>query len=149
MTLDVAVPTPPAIEARPVEPDPDEAAGDGRRDAIADVLAEGAWAEGFEAWADDTHLTAGEFAVLRDHDLLAGLDFYWDPESQSVRYEVPAIPATAADELHSEGTEEVRAALEALAREVAGVVESDYLVREEGVFEFSSGDTDPEFRDTE
>jgi hypothetical protein len=166
MTLDVETPAPPPIGGRPVDPDPDHdresqgapestpwaddpPAGAGRRDAIAAVLAEGAWTEGFEAWAADTHLTAAEFAVLRDHDLLAGFDFHCDPETESVRYRAPEVPEAVARDLRGEDTQEVRDALDALGREVAGVVESDYLVREEGVFEFSSGDTDPEFRDTE
>lgn len=148
MSLDVDPPEPPSLRRGAVTDD-DLPESDGRRDTLAEALAEGAWADGFEEWAADTHLTVEEFSHAVEHDIVDGIDLYWDAETESVGYAVSPLPEGLREAMDRGDVEEVRAAIDDLADTVAATLATEYLPREEGVFEFSSGDTDPEFRDTE
>lgn len=144
MTLDVDVPAPPSLRGGVA--DEDTGSGDGRRDALADLLREGAWADGFYEWADDTHVTEAEYAVLREH-AIDRIDFRWDAADERVQYDVPTLSPDVLAGVDHESGEELRAALDALADTVATTLETEYLPREAGGDEFWAGDTSEEFRE--
>ena len=81
MSLDVETPPPPELATGVDADDYDDADVGGdeyRREALADFLAAGAWDEAFTAWRAETDVTETEFAIVRDLDLLARFDFFWD-----------------------------------------------------------------------
>ena len=72
MSLDVPVPDPPSLSGPQTQGDyeavgdgPDDADDDYRREAVADALAEGAWADAFDEWADETEIAAAEFELIQ------------------------------------------------------------------------------------
>ncbi len=147
MTLDVDVPEPPSLRGGVVDEDEDTGIEDGRRDALVDLLQEGAWADGFREWAEDSNLTTAEYSVLREHGLIEGVDLRWDAADQRVRYAVPDLSAGALESVDSDTGEELRIAPDALANIVATTLETEYLTRESGGDEFWAGDTSEEFRE--
>lgn len=96
MSLDVAVPDPPALDAGP---DPDEyedvtvvADTEYRRQELAEFLEEGAWEAAFEIWRQDTEVDATEFGIIADLGLFEEFDFFWDSFAERVGYHAPGIP---------------------------------------------------------
>ena len=65
---------------------------DYRRDELADYLTDGAWDDAFEEWAAHTDLTEADYAIVRDLDLFAEFDFFWDSFADRVGYHAPGIP---------------------------------------------------------
>jgi hypothetical protein len=157
MTLDVPIPDPPSLSGPRSRDDydavgnPEEDAGDDyRRDAIADALAEGAWADGFAEWAAETDLTETAFETVQRHELVDEFDFYWDPAAEDVGYRAPALPAAARNDLESTAADDFDAELDTLGRIVSEFLENDYLRRDEDTFGFfpdDEGTDEYEFRD--
>ncbi|MFW6448294.1 MAG: hypothetical protein ACOC0X_02005 [Halobacteriota archaeon] len=85
MTLDVEPPPPPSLEPGPS----DETY---RRAAIRRHLADGAWAEAFDRWAETTGLDEGTYAIARELELFDRFDFFWDDFAGRVGYHAPGIP---------------------------------------------------------
>ncbi|MFC6975391.1 hypothetical protein ACFQL1_13210 [Halomicroarcula sp. GCM10025709] len=149
MALDVTVPDPPSLSGPQPRDDYDgidapeeEPEDDYRREEIAEVLADGAWADGFEEWTTQTGLTETEFDVIREHGLLAGLDFYWDPASGEVGYRAPTLSAAARGAIDRADADEIDSELDTLGRVVSETLENDYLVRNEETFGFFADEAD-------
>jgi hypothetical protein len=157
MTLDVPIPDPPSLSGPQSRDDydavgnPEEDTGDDyRRDAIADALEEGAWADGFDEWADETDLTETTFETVQRHELVDDFDFYWDPATEDVGYRAPDLPADARGDLNSTAADDVDAELDTLGRIVSEYLENDYLRRDEDTYGFFADEEDTdeyEFRD--
>lgn len=157
MGLDVPVPDPPTLSGPQSRGDyesigtpADDPGDDYRREEIADVLEDGAWADAFEKWADETDLSAAEFELVARTGLVDEFDFFWDPATDDVGYRAPTLrdadradmPTTEADDVDDE--------LDALGRVVSETLENDYLLRDDEDFGFFADDepTDEyEFRD--
>jgi hypothetical protein len=95
MALDVATPDPPELEQRdPNEYEDAEVIGDTdyRRDELETFLADGAWERAFEEWRETTDMDEKVFDIVRDLDLLARFDFFWDSHADRVGYHAPGIP---------------------------------------------------------
>ncbi|MFB6107510.1 MAG: hypothetical protein ABEJ82_01555 [Haloplanus sp.] len=93
--LDVETPPPPELNAV----DPNEyddatvsADADYRREELEAFLHEGAWDDAFARWAAETPLDESEWAIVRDLDLLAAFDFFWDDFADRVGYHAPGLP---------------------------------------------------------
>jgi len=131
MSLDVTPPDPPRIfdETRE-EYEYDEAR---RADVQAFFENENAWGEGFEEWAEETRLSAAEYAAVRELGLIRTFDFHWDADAERVAYDAPAIPDDWADRdyppvLDSWATvSKVNEELDDLGRTVADLL-TDYYV---------------------
>ena len=96
MPLDVAIPDPPQLEA---SLDPDEyedvevvADADYRRTELQTFLEEGAWEAAFDRWTASTQVTAEEFAIVEDLNLIQRFDFFWDDFADRVGYHAPGLP---------------------------------------------------------
>ncbi|WP_142859362.1 hypothetical protein [Salinigranum halophilum] len=129
MALDVETPTPPDLTNRglPADVDPDEAGGDEAdryREAVEDVLLDGAWEEAFNEWAAYADLSEAEYRTVNDAGLFTALDFYWDPAEERLRAEVPPPPDAWAD--GGEFAARVTAELTDLADTVLELLESTY-----------------------
>jgi hypothetical protein len=136
MALDVDTPAPPELEPHldPDEYDDASVAGDDyRRDELEAFLREGAWERAFERWAADTQVDAAEFAIVRDLDLLARFDFFWDDFADRVGYHAPGIPEDWRErEIHPaidswETVSSINAGLTELGQVACDVLESDYI----------------------
>lgn len=149
MGLDVDTPDPPSLHGPQgvgdydaVDETDDEVGDDYRREQLAGFLAEGAWDWAFGEWADHTLLAGEEFEVVTALGLLDELDFYWNPATGDVGYRVPTVPSPAAlpspyaerfEEGDLDGIEEE---LDALARTVTAVLETEYVDADGGEFGF-------------
>ena len=136
MSLDVPVPDSPKLSGPPpgaaysTVSTPEMGGDDYRRDDLAAVLDEGAWADGFEAWAAGTELTESEYALVRRHDLVERLDFYWDPVTEDVGYRAPSLSDDVREALAADtDPDDIEAELASLARTVSERLEADYLDR--------------------
>ena len=134
MTLDVAVPTPPDITNRGVPEtfDMDAVAGSDqnlRRDELEEVLGEGAWQEGFDEWAQYSDLSEVDVELAVELGLFRALDFFWDFETDRLRYVVPAVPETWDDRAGPDGIPAVtlQEELDDLARTVSEIIATDYV----------------------
>jgi len=136
MALDVSPPDPPSLTGPQSREgyeaiDIDEDAGDDyRRDELEAMLADGAWADGFEEWTTRTELTESEFELLVRHGLFDQLDFYWHPVDRAVGYRVPDLSDDAREGLATDAAE-VESELESLGRVVSETLENDYPVQDE------------------
>jgi hypothetical protein len=89
MTLDVETPDLPTLSGAQDPGDYDaideseDAGDDYRREALAEFLDEGVWADAFHDWADRTSLTEAEFLAVLDADLVDEFDFYWTPRQRT------------------------------------------------------------------
>ena len=152
MSLDVAVPEPPSLEAGVDASDYDDAevvgADDYRREELEEYLRAGAWAEAFDEWAAHTDLTAEEFAIARELDLFTGFDFFWDDFADRVGYHAPGIPEDWKERgyhpsLDSWGTvSSINASLTELGQVVSEVLKDDYVEWESA---FEAPDDLPDF----
>lgn len=139
MTLDVEVPDPPELSNRgvPAEFEAVEAVGssaDLRREELEAFLADGAWREGFEEWAQYTDLGEAEFAAARELGLFRAFDFYWDPSDALLRFEAPSVPDDWRRRLDRDALDVtlVGAELQDLGRAVAETLVESYVDRGEG-----------------
>jgi len=147
MALDVQPPDPPSLtgpQSRDkydtIDAGADEVGDDYRREELEPILADGAWADGFEEWAASTDLVDSEFDLLVRHGLFDQLDFYWDPASDEVGYHVRSPDDDAREALGSDDADDIESELDSLARIVSETLENDYLLRDENPFGFFSDD---------
>jgi hypothetical protein len=147
MSLDVEPPDPPALrgpqsrgEYDAIDMTEQEVTDDYRREEVAAVLEDGAWADAFEEWSEHTYLSAAEFETARERGLVEQFDFYWDPATDEVGYRSPTVPEWSRDAFEDPGG--VAAELDALGRVVSEVLENDYLRRDENDFGFFDDGTE-------
>ncbi|EMA44691.1 hypothetical protein [Halococcus saccharolyticus] len=136
MSLDVETPPPPEL-ATGVDADAYDDADVGgdeyRREELAGFLAEGAWEEAFTAWRAETDVTETEFAIVRDLDLLARFDFFWDDFADRVGYHAPGLPEDWKErDLHPDldswqRVSSINAGLTELGQTVCDVLKSEYI----------------------
>ena len=147
MALDVETPDAPDVTNRgfpagvdfeAVEMSGGEA--DFRREEVEEVLRDGAWEEAFREWAEYTDLSEAEYRTVHRRGLLRELDFYWAPLAESLRFDVPDVPADGSlgDDLASRlGTELADLGETVIDRIADGYVDwdgvSDDVWEEEGV----------------
>ncbi|MDS0277824.1 hypothetical protein NDI85_08455 [Halomicroarcula sp. S1AR25-4] len=151
MALDVSVPDPPSLhgpqprgEYQAINDPEEEVEDDYRREEVERILADGAWHDAFEEWTTQTGLTAADFEVVVEHDLVEAFDFYWDPATDEVGYRAPALPDEARGELDAEDVDEIESELDALGRVVSEMLENDYLLRDDETFGFFDDDAPEE-----
>lgn len=140
MTLDVELPEPPALrdpqdrgDYEAIDMRDQQPVDDYRRETLAGFLAEGAWRDAFEEWAEHTYLTEAEFDLVVDLGLIEGYDFYWDPATDDVGYRAPTLPDEIPDHhasLEAADIEAIDGELDALGRVVSEVLENDYVLRD-------------------
>lgn len=95
MSLDAETPDPPELRADVDADNYDDVDVDGeeyRREDLDELLADGAWADGFDEWAEHTDLDEDEWAVVRDLSMVEQFDFFWDDFADRVGYHAPGIP---------------------------------------------------------
>ncbi|QPV64215.1 hypothetical protein I7X12_06215 [Halosimplex litoreum] len=140
MSLDAEVPDPPTLDDPEfpgdydaVEAVADRTGEDGRRDALAEFLAEGAWEDGFVEWTDHTYLDADQFEAARALGLVDALDFYWNEAAGDVGYRAPELaddlPEPWGDRLARSDRADIEEALDELGRTVSEVLENRYVER--------------------
>ena len=136
MSLDIETPPPPELATGVDADDYDDADVGGdeyRREALADFLAAGAWDEAFTAWRAETDVTETEFAIVRDLDLLARFDFFWDDFADRVGYHAPGLPEDWKErDLHPDldswqRVSSINAGLTELGQTVCDVLKSEYI----------------------
>jgi hypothetical protein len=151
MSLDVDPPAPPTLSAvDPDQYDDAEVVGtdDYHRDDLAAFLREGAWAEAFDRWAASTEMTATEWRIVVDLDLVDEFDFFWDDFADRVGYHAPGIPEDwKVRDLHPEldswgQVSSVNASLTELGQTVSEVLKAGYVDWEA---DFEAPDDLPEF----
>jgi hypothetical protein len=139
MPLEVSPPDPPPLSR--VDPDSYDdvsvaADADYRREELAELLAEGAWAEAFEAWATETSMGRTEWRVVADLDLLSEFDFFWDDFADRVGYHAPGIPENWKErDLHPDletwsQVSTINACLTELGQTVCDVLKDSYITWE-------------------
>jgi len=145
MALDVPVPDPPSLsgpqtrgEYEAIDNEIVDTGDDYRREEVEGFLEQGAWQDAFEAWTDQVGMSATDFAVVEEHELIDAFDFYWDPATDEVGYRAPSLPDDAADVIEDPG--EIDMELDSLGRIVSEVLENDYLPRDEEDFGFFADD---------
>ncbi|RXK51835.1 hypothetical protein [Halorientalis pallida] len=146
MTLDVERPDPPRLGG-PGDPgdydaveEPAEWAGeDAPREALAEMLSAGAWADAFEEWREVTSLTDDQFRVVRELGLIERFDFLWNPAAEDVGYLVPKVPSDRPDggTLDRDERQEIEEELDELGRIVSDVLETDYVHRSSEEFGYN------------
>ena len=151
MSLSVAPPEPPTLrDVDPNEYDDADVVGqtDYRRDELNGLLADGAWAEAFEAWCETTNLTEAEWAIVTDLDLISRFDFFWDDFAGRVGYHAPGLPEDWKErELHPEieswaTVSSINAGLTELGQQVCDTLLNEYIDWES---EFDAPDDLPDF----
>jgi len=136
MTLDVDAPSPPSlstnVDASEYE-DADVQGDDYRRDELEEYLDGGAWDDAFGEWAAHTDLTDDEYAIVRDLEMFAEYDFFWDSFADRVGYHAPGIPEdwkerTYHPEIDSWNTVSgINAAMTEFGQIVCDVLEDNYI----------------------
>lgn len=146
MSLDVEPPDPPSLrgpqsrgtyEAIDLDEEPTD---DYRHEELATALEEGAWADAFVDWAEDTFLTESEFETAREHGLFEAFDFYWEPADDEVGYQSPELQEPG----DFEDPNGIADELDTLGRVVSEVLENDYLRRDENDFGFFDDESEAE-----
>ena len=95
MTVDIAQPDPPELEAfDPNEYEDAEVVGetDYRREELETFLSDGAWERAFEQWVAEVDPDAETFEIMRDLGMFGRFDFFWDSFADRVGYHAPGIP---------------------------------------------------------
>lgn len=130
MALAVETPLQSDLTNRPIPRDVDESSGsdttvDLRRSELEDILQDGAWNEAFQEWATYTDLTEEEYRIVLESGLVQRLDFYWDPDEERLRYEVPELP----DDLLEDRVlaSKIATELTDLSRAVTEMIEDAYI----------------------
>jgi len=151
MSLDADPPDPPELaDADPNEYDDAEVVGetDYKREELAALLEQGAWAEAFEEWAEHTDLDEREFGIVMDLEMLAEFDFFWDAFADRVGYHAPGIPEDwKVKEYHPEldswaTVSEINASLAELGETVSRTLKEGYIDWES---EYEAPDDLPDF----
>jgi hypothetical protein len=151
MALDVETPEPPELNAfDPNEYEDAEVIGDTdyRREELEQFLNEGAWAAAFARWAESSRMDTEAWGIVRDLDLLAEFDFFWDSHADRVGYHAPGLPEDWKErELHPEldswGTvSSINAGLTELGQVVCEVLKEEYVDWET---EYEAPDDLPDF----
>lgn len=136
MSLSVEMPPPPTLaEIDPNQYEDAEVIGDTdyRREELQLYLSQGAWEAAWSAWAEDTRLTAEDWQIVEDLDLLHQFDFFWDAFAERVGYHAPGIPEDWRErELHEDleswGTvSAINAGLTELGQTVCDVLKDEYI----------------------
>lgn len=95
MGLDVDPPDPPTLSTDVDADEYDDVDVQGqeyRRDEIEETLTDSAWEAAFGEWAEHTDVTDEEYAIIRDLDMVAEFDFFWDSFAGRVGYHAPGLP---------------------------------------------------------
>jgi hypothetical protein len=152
MSLSVDTPPVPELEdvVDPNEYDDAEVIGDTdyRRDQLEELLRDGAWADAFEQWRATTDVTAEEWQIVLDLDLLAQFDFFWDDFADRVGYHAPGIPEDWKERaLHPEidswkTVSSINAGLTELGQTACEILKDDYITWES---EYEAPDDLPDF----
>ena len=151
MSLNVDPPDPPELQAvDPNEYDDTQVVDDTdyKREEIESYLQEGAWQRAFAEWAEDTDMTAREFEIACDLDLIQRFDFFWDSYAERVGYHAPGIPEDWKErdyhpDIDSWGTvSSINASLTELGQAVCDVLKEDYI---EWETEYEAPDDLPDF----
>ena len=150
MALDVTPPDPPELASvDPSEYDDAEVMGDEyHRADLQRFLRGGAWEEAFARWAAETDLTADEWAVATDLDLISRFDFFWDSFADRVGYHAPGIPQDWKErEIHPAveswaTVSAINASLTELGQVVCDVLKDEYVDWES---EYDAPDDLPDF----
>ena len=136
MTLNVETPDPPTLEPDLDPNEYDDATVEGsdyRREELDEFLREGAWAEAFEQWAATAEMTAEEWGIVEDLDLVSRYDFFWDDFADRVGYHAPGLPEDWRERdihpgLESWGTvSSINAGLTELGQVVSEVLKEEYI----------------------
>ncbi|QCC47388.1 hypothetical protein [Halobellus limi] len=140
MPLDVETPPVPDLEdsVDPNEYDDAEVVGDTdyRRGQLEGLLRDGAWADAFERWSAETDVTADEWQIVLELDLLARFDFFWDDFADRVGYHAPGIPEDWKErELHPDvdswkTVSSINAGLTEFGQTVCEVLKDEYITWE-------------------
>jgi hypothetical protein len=136
MSLDVDPPTPPDLEQiDPNEYDDADVVGDTdyKREELEQYLRDGAWAEAFGNWAAETGLSAADYEIMLDLEMIQRFDFFWDSFAERVGYHAPGIPEDWKErEYHPdieswETVSSINASLTELGQEVCDVLKDEYI----------------------
>lgn len=136
MALNVTVPDRPGLASHAEADDYEDVDVEGdeyRRDELADALADGAWVDAFEQWAETTALDDAEWRIVTDLELIAEFDFFWDSFAGRVGYHAPGLPEDWRErEIHPdieswETVSGINAGLTELGQVVCDVLADDYL----------------------
>ncbi len=151
MAIDADPPDPPRLEEiDPNQYEDAEVVGDTdyKREEIETLLEEGAWEQAFEAWAAETDVDERAFGIMRDLEMFAGYDFFWDAFADRVGYHAPGLPEDWKErEVHPElesweTVSGINAALAELGDTVSRTLKADYIDWET---EYEAPDDLPEF----
>ncbi|WP_135364565.1 hypothetical protein [Halosimplex halophilum] len=148
MSFDPEVPDPPRLDAAEdpgdydaVEEPEDRPGEEGRREALAEFLEEGAWEDGFVEWADHTYMDDDQFEAARALGLLDALDFYWNESAGDVGYLAPELAADLPEpwdeRLDRSDRADIEEALDELGRTVSEVLENRYVDRSSEAFGYT------------
>jgi len=136
MALNVTVPDRPELSSEVEADDYEDVEVEGdeyRRDELADALADGAWADAFEQWAERTSLGDPEWEIIADLELIGEFDFFWDSFAGRVGYHAPGLPENWRErQLHPdieswETVSGINAGLTELGQVVCDVLADEYL----------------------
>jgi hypothetical protein len=136
MSLDVERPDPPELQ-HALDPDEygdaDVMGDEYRREELEGFLADGAWAQAFDEWAEHTDVTREEWAIVTDLELTRQYDFFWDDFADRVGYHAPGLPEDWREreihpDLDSWGTvSAINAGLTELGQVVSEVLKQEYV----------------------
>ncbi|MGM0592785.1 MAG: hypothetical protein ACQETI_14410 [Halobacteriota archaeon] len=151
MTLSVETPDPPEpSDIDPAEYEDAQVVGETnyRRSELREFLAAGAWNEAFAEWCSETSVSAEEWAIVEDLNLVAGFDFFWDDFADRVGYHAPGIPEDWRERnLHPDlnswaQVSSINAGLTELGQTVSEVLKADHIDWEA---EYEAPDDLPDF----
>jgi len=137
MSLDVEPPAPPTLQTETTVDEYDDvtvsADQDYHREELDAFLQDGAWAEAFEQWAEQTELGPDAYQIATELELLDDFDFFWDDFADRVGYHAPGLPEDwKARNLHPEldawnTVSAINASLTELGRAVSDHLKAEYV----------------------
>lgn len=151
MTVDIAQPDPPELEAfDPNEYEDADVVGetDYRREELETFLADGAWERAFEQWVEDVDPHQETFEIMCDLDMFGRFDFFWDSHADRVGYHAPGIPEDWKErEYHPDidswhTVSSINASLTELGQLICDVLKDEYIDWET---EYEAPDDLPDF----
>ena len=151
MSLSVEPPAPPELnQIDPNEYEDAEVLGDTdyRREELEAFLENGAWAEAFDEWADQTDLDDTDFEIVDELEMIQQFDFFWDAFADRVGYHAPGIPEDWKERNYHpklkswETVSEINASLAELGETVSRTLKEHYIDWET---EYEAPDDLPEF----
>ncbi|WP_436926951.1 hypothetical protein [Halosimplex amylolyticum] len=148
MAFDPEVPDPPRLDAAEdpgdydaVEEPETRTGEEGRREALAEFLEDGAWEDAFREWADNAYLSNEQFEAALELGLIAALDFYWNESAGDVGYLAPTLaedlPEPWDDRLNRADRADIDEALDDLGRTTSEVLENRYIDRSSEAFGYT------------